>query len=193
MDRRTLCRVHFYELAIKRLEDSRARLANAPPGSAENSSIAKFLSELVSEATSLVAGSKYLTEIQRNQFLELSVSAVELHKQLQRHPRFERKVSIVLSRSPDPGTEVEQKLFVVLRSSSDSRTRGEFTNTLNVSKTGACLETSSAWEVSQVIWIERADNRELARARVVWVKRVSSSKYLLGAEILDCEDFWDLE
>ena len=193
MDGCSLCGVHFYEFALKRLEDSRVRLVNAPAGTAENASIGKFLSELVSAVTSLVAGAKYLTEMQRNQFLELSVSAVELRKRLQRNPRFERKVSAVLRGSPNTGAEGEQKLFIVLRNSYDSSTRGEFTNTSNVSKTGACFETSSALEVSQEIWIERADNRQLARARVVWVKKVSSSKYLLGVEILGCENFWGLE
>jgi hypothetical protein len=66
-------------------------------------------------------------------------------------------------------------------------------NTLNVSKVGGCFETSSAWGVSQELSIERADNRQLARARVVWRKQGSSSKYLIGVEILDCDNFWTLE
>jgi hypothetical protein len=193
MDGRSFCRIHFYEFARKRLEDSRSSSAKDGAATTSSPAIAKFLSELVSQATALVAGAKYMTEMQRNQFLELSLSAVELYKCLQRNPRFKRKVSVVLRPSTEASAVGEQEISVVIRSSADTGTRGEFTSTLNVSKTGACLETSSAWEVSQEIWIERADNRQVTRARVVWVKKVSASKYLLGAEILNCEDFWGVE
>jgi hypothetical protein len=178
LERRPLCRSHFYELAAKRLEDIRTRMAKAGPVGAENpldnSLDAKFLSEFIGGATGLVAVATSLSESQRNAYLFLSLSAVELYRRLQRHARFEKEVSVILRRGPDPGTW------------------GEFTKTRNVSKKGGCIESGSIWKLSEEIWIERADNRQQGRARVVWVKKTPSLRYLVGVEILECEDFWEL-
>jgi hypothetical protein len=175
LDGRPLCRNHFYEIAAKRLEDIRLHFVEGGPSLARNSSEARFLSELIGAATGLVATARYLSELHRDKYLELSLSALELYNRLQRHPRFAKEIVVILRRTPDPGA------------------RKEFTKTLNVSKKGGCIETGSVWNVSDDVWIERADNRQQARARIVWVKHKPSSRYLLGVEILDCQDFWRLE
>jgi hypothetical protein len=43
------------------------------------------------------------------------------------------------------------------------------------------------------IWIEKPENRMRARARVAWVKKNATLQFVVGLEILDCGDFWELE
>jgi hypothetical protein len=43
------------------------------------------------------------------------------------------------------------------------------------------------------LWIEKPENRLRARARVAWVKKSAPLHFVVGLEILDCEDFWELE
>lgn len=172
---RAVCRIHFHQLAAKRLEMIRARFAETGPVSPQNAHDARFLSELIGGVTELVATAKDLSESQRNDYLDLSLSAIALYSRLQRHPRFQKELAVVLRRSSDP------------------RSWGEFTKTLNVSKKGSCIEAGSEWRVSEEIWIERADNRTQTRARIIWVKKQQSSRYLLGVEILNCLDFWTLD
>lgn len=90
LDGLQLCRSHFYDIATKRLEEYRARLQQVDPAGADRSAILKFLSEVISQTTTLVSVAKFLSPSQRDQFLELSLSAAELHKRVQRNPRFGR-------------------------------------------------------------------------------------------------------
>jgi hypothetical protein len=41
--------------------------------------------------------------------------------------------------------------------------------------------------------MEKPVNHLRALARVAWVKKSELSQYVMGLEILDCEDFWRLE
>ena len=175
LDGRPLCRNHFYDIAAKRLEEHRARLQRIDPSGADRITIPKFLSEVINQTTTLVATAKFLSSGQREQFLELSLSAAELYKRVQRNPRIPRNMPILANRE------------------TDAAGRQELTNTVNVSKCGACITTKSMWEIGEKIWIEKPGNRLRTLARVAWVKKGEPSQFLVGLEILDCEDFWGLE
>jgi hypothetical protein len=90
LDGRPLCRNHFYDIAARRLEEYRARLQLVEPAGLARNAILKFLSEVINQTTTLVAGVKFLGPSQRDQFLELSLSAIELYKRVQRNPRISR-------------------------------------------------------------------------------------------------------
>jgi hypothetical protein len=176
LDGRPLCRNHFYDLAAKRLKEHRGRLKQSEPAGATRIAILKFLSEVVNQTTAMVATAKFLSPSQREQFLELSFSAIELHKQVQRNPRIRRNMPVLVFREMD------------------STGSQELTNTVNVSKKkGACIATSGIWETGEKVWIEKPGNQQRALARVAWVKKSEPSQVLMGLEILDCEDFWGLE
>ena len=64
---------------------------------------------------------------------------------------------------------------------------------LNVSKLGACIATTRVSKAGETIWVQWPHNTQRAFARVVWAKRLAASQYLIGIEILDCENFWELE
>jgi hypothetical protein len=76
---------------------------------------------------------------------------------------------------------------------SDSTGMRELTNTVDVSKQGVCIATSWLWETGEKIWIEKPGNRLRTLARVAWMKKSEPTKYLMGLDILDCEDFWGLD
>jgi hypothetical protein len=145
------------------------------PAGADRSAILKFLSEAISQTTTLVSVAKFLAPSQRDQFLELSLSAVELYKRVQRNPRILRNMPILIYREADPVG------------------RRELTNTVNVSKRGACIETSGVWQTGEKIWMEKTGNQLRTLVRVAWVKKNEPSNFLIGLEILDHEDFWGLE
>jgi hypothetical protein len=75
----------------------------------------------------------------------------------------------------------------------DSTGKQELTNTVDVSKRGACIATNWLWETGVKIWIEKPGNQLRTRARVAWVKKGESTQFLMGLDILDCEDFWGLD
>ncbi len=175
MDGRPLCRNHFYDIAARRLEEHRAHLCQGDPVGADRIRILNFVSELLSETTILVASAKFLGQEQRNKYLELSLSAMELYKRVQRDPRVSRNIPILIYRE------------------TDSDGRHELTNTVNVSKRGACIATSGLWVTGGKIWIQKPGNEMRVVARVAWMKKNAPSQFLMGLDILDCEDFWGLE
>jgi hypothetical protein len=175
VDGRRVCRNHFYDIAARRLEEHRARLKQVDPTGADRNAILKFLSEVINQTTALVTFAKFLGSSQRDQFLELSLSAIELHKRVQRNPRIPRNMPILVYREAD---------------SVESR---ELTSTVNVSKQGACITTTSLWKSGEKLWIEKPGNQLRALVRVAWVRKSEPSQFLMGLEILGCEDFWGLQ
>jgi PilZ domain len=175
LDRRSLCLVHFYRVASLRLGDFEAAIEKDNMPAAEKGGMLGFLSEIVNESTRVMASAKSLTESQRKQFLDLSRSASEFYKRAQRSPRRKRELPVVLRRDSGAGAATEAA------------------KTVNVSKRGACIETSASLTVGETVWIRRTDIFRQARALVVWLKVLSPSKNLTGLRIVDPEDFWGLE
>jgi len=175
LDRRPLCQVHFYDIASKRVGEYRARLSKGDPAGADRTRILSFVSEVISETTTLVASATFLGQEQREKYLELSLSTAKLYKRVQRHPRISRNMPILISHE------------------ADSAARQELTNTINVSKQGACIATKGKWKTGEKIWVQRPRSALRALAWVTWVKETEPSQFLIGIEILDCEDLWKLE
>jgi hypothetical protein len=96
LDGRPLCRGHCYDIAARNLEEHRARLERIGPLGADRIATVKFLSELINQTTTLVARAKFLGPSHRAQFLELSLSAAELYKRVQRNPRIPRNTPILI-------------------------------------------------------------------------------------------------
>jgi len=175
LDGYRLCRNHFHQRATKRLEEYRAGLRQVAPGIADHTATLKFISEVISQTTTLVANAKLLAPAQRDQFLKLSLSAAELYKQVQRNARIRRNMPILVYREKD------------------SKGMRELTNTVDVSKQGACISTSRLWEIGEKIWVEKPGNQVRTLARVAWLKKGDLTQFLIGLDILDCKDFWGLD
>ncbi len=175
LSRRPLCRLHFYEIASRRLAECSGRLTETLANEGERAAALTFLSEIVTQTTTLAASAKYLSALQRDQFLELSISAMDVSKRIQRYPRTEVQILLALYRSGEP-TRVS-----------------ESTRTINISKRGACVETRIHWDVGENVWIEDSKLGRRALARTAWVTKAGATSGAMGIEILDWEDFWDLE
>jgi PilZ domain len=171
---RPLCCLHFYEVAHRRLltlqrELDRPELERFFPRDTQ-----AFLSELVGETTVLSATALHLNPGLREGLLRLSTSAADLYNKVRRAPRLSRHLDVILS------------------SESPAR-RAERTSTINISSTGASLETSLSLQTDQTVWLERPGVPKKMRARVVWMKQLTASRHAVGlAFSSEDEDFWSL-
>jgi hypothetical protein len=102
LSRRPLCRLHFYEIASQRLAECRGCLTEILATETERAAALTFVSEIITQTTNLAASAKYLSASQRDQFLELSMSAMDVSKRIQRYPRMEAQILVALYRSGDP-------------------------------------------------------------------------------------------
>ena len=80
------CRTHFYSIAAKRLSKYRAHFSKMDTTGTEENVIRKFLSEVIAQTTALLASAKFLAPSQREQFLELSMSAAEFSQRFRDLP-----------------------------------------------------------------------------------------------------------
>jgi hypothetical protein len=175
LEGRPLCRTHFYEIGTKRIEQIRDSLQQTTPSGSRDIAILKFVSELISQTTNLVVQAKFLSPWQRDQLRDLSWSALELYKRIHRNQRVPLSLPIILFR--EAGIVGNQEL----------------TNTVNISKRGACIATISACVVDERIWIQKTTSPLRTLARVAWTKKNGPSQYLAGIELLEHKNFWGLE
>jgi hypothetical protein len=175
LDGSGFCNKHFCDKAAKRLDEYRLRLRRVAPGSADHTPTLKFLSEIISQTTSLVASAKALDPGQRDKFLKLSLTAAQLYKRVQRNARIPRNMPILAYRE------------------SDSAGMKELTNTVDGSMQGVCIVTYRLWEIGEKICIEKPRNRLRTLARVAWLKKGEPTQYLMGLDILDHKDYWGLD
>src|SRR5882724_2006633 len=96
LSRRPLCRLHFYEIASQRLAECSGRFAETLVNEGERAAALTLLSEIITQTTNLAASAKYLSALQRDQFLELSMSAMDVSKRIQRYPRTEAQILVAL-------------------------------------------------------------------------------------------------
>ncbi|MGB8438423.1 MAG: PilZ domain-containing protein [Candidatus Acidiferrales bacterium] len=175
LDARPLCRKHFYDIAARRLADYHERFAGADPVGRDRVAASAFLSNLIGQAGTLVTSAKELTAKERANFLALSTDAVEMYKRVQRNPRIPLRVPIRVYRAPG------------------QKGKFELTATVNVSKVGACITVREPVAVGARLWLQKTENAESASGCVSWAKETEASQFLIGFEILDHEDFWDLK
>lgn len=153
LEKRSLCAEHFLQVARRRLE-SIEKSVNDQSGVREvHSDIQTVLSEMVSQIPTIVTATRRLKPEVRDKFMALSETAAKLYKQARRPPRFDRKV-------------VCQIRISVLSSETPQKC-----STLNVSQRGASVETDHAFQLKQVVALQRDDTGKRASAKVVWVKK----------------------
>lgn len=175
LDCTPLCRGHFYSIASTRLEEYQARSCDKVTVDADRTKILNFISEVISETTTLVASAKSLGQEQREKYVELSLLTAKLYKRVQKHPRIPLRIPIFISHETDsPG-------------------RQELTNTIDVSIQGACIATKGKWKTEEKIRVQKPQSQLRAYARVTWVKTTETAQTFIGIEILNCEDFWNFE
>jgi hypothetical protein len=158
-------------MACDRLAEYRTRLLAITATESERAASLTVLSEVITQTKKFLASATFLDESRRDQFHELSLSAIDLSKRIQ-HPRQRAEVPIELYRASDP------------------RRLCESTKTMNISKRGACIAIKISWGVGETIWIENREMGRKALARTVWVSKTEGASGVMGIQILDWEDFW---
>lgn len=175
LDARSLCRDHFYDTAANCLDEHQRHLQRSELTGTRAVATLRSLSEIISQTTSLVVHAKFLSLGQQNRFRELSVSALELYKRLQRDPRVELNAPILLYREVG---------------SAETR---ELTNTINISKRGVCVATVNLRAPGEKIWIQKPAKLLRTLARVAWIRQTSPVRFSMGLEILDQQNYWEAE
>jgi hypothetical protein len=90
-------------------------------------------------------------------------------------------------------TRREERIFVtepVELASLDKRWSAESTSTQNISSRGARVSTHRAWEPGSFLLIKSLRSNFSARARVVYWRSFSSSRFTIGLEFLTQEGDW---
>jgi len=171
---RSVCLDHFLELAHRRMQSIEQVIAADSQERNVSREIQNFLSEVIAETTVLAAQTKLLAPSQREELIALSTNAANIYRRIQRAPRLPRRLECLL-RAGVLSTEIPEKCY-----------------TVNISVRGACLEVRSPMKVGRTVLLERAGTKKCARVKVTWMKEKGVSRFLVGVEILDHEDFWGL-
>jgi hypothetical protein len=175
LEGRVLCRDHFHQSVLKKLTQYQSRLREANESEIERGALIRFVSEVISQTTLLVSRTKFLSDAQRDVFLRLSHSSLDFYKRVQRDPRQDKSLPVLLSR----------------RLSGKSTDR-ETTETVNVSVKGACVTSSLAWELGDRLTITRLDTKASASAQVAHIDKANGISKI-GIQIIDADDFWRLK
>ena len=175
LDARLLCRSHFYDTSTKRLDEHQENLQRSELTGIRAAATLKSLSEIISQTTILVVRAKLLSPWQQVQLRELSVRALALYKRVQRDSRLELNAPILLYREDG------------------SQETRELTNTINISKRGACVATRNSRTLGEKIWIQKPAKPLRALARVAWVRQTDPARFSIGLEILDQANYWETE
>ena len=171
---RALCPEHFLEYSHRRVATIQQMFAGSSEERILSAEVQNFLSQVISQATRLATETRLLAPSQRDNLIELSTTAADIYKRIQRAPRSVRRVCCLV-RTGVVSTEISEKCF-----------------TVNISQRGACIEIRQALRTAQLITLERVDTRKCARGRVAWIDQTGPEKFMVGVEILDAEDFWGL-
>jgi hypothetical protein len=131
------------------------------------------LAEMINQATTLGLTSPDLDGLQQAQLLDILFTAGNMTKNLRRSVR--RYISIPL------------KLCYEVTGHNWT----EESNTLEVSRHGACIESRLPIVKGEVMTLERVDNHRSARAAVRWQRRKPDGSQTLGIELLGSGDFWE--
>ncbi len=171
---RALCLEHFLEVSRRRVESIKGTFDTGTEERNLSPEVQTFLTEVISQTTLLAMETRLMAPRQRDDLIELSTTAAEIYKRIQRAPRIARRVCCLVSTGL-VSKEIPEKCY-----------------TINVSRRGACIEIRQALRMGQPITLERVDTRRTALAKVAWTKPTVLDRLMVGVEILDEEDFWGL-
>jgi PilZ domain len=172
---RSLCVEHFVALANRRIVSVAGMLEHEAGERSVSAEVQTFLSQLISQTTTLATEMRLMNPGRRDELLALSTTAAELYKRIHRKARVEMQV----------GCDV--------RTGTISRQVEGTCKTVNISLQGASVETDMELRVEQTITLERMDSKASARCKVRWVKNRAEGGFLVGLQILDKKDYWGLE
>ena len=171
---RALCREHFIQECYQQIDVHTRWLKENRPAELNSEAVRNFLSECSGQATELANGANGLDNLERARLLDILLRAAELGHHLRRSPR-------------KAGVEA-----IRLRSERLGKYWEEETVTRVLSLHGAAVECAHPVEKGDLLLVTRTSTGREARARVAWCQRSVGEKREIGIEILDCENFWEM-
>lgn len=172
---RSFCLEHFIFTCFERLDECQgwfeAPLSRDPP----TEPIPQILAECTRQATDLANCTDGLTNLERARLFYIPMVAADLGRCLRKSPR--RNVTIpVRLRCAEPGHHWEQ----------DAQTR-------TISRRGALIECNRPVTGGEKFFVVRLDTGGQATAQVVWHQCKEQGGVDVGIEIVDRENFWQLD
>lgn len=175
VEKRSLCLEHFFEIAQRRIASVEAALGRHAGERALDLATQGLLSELIFQMSLLATATRTLSPSSRERLLTLSNSATALYRRLHRPPRFLRRIACLL-RTGVVSPEIAEKCF-----------------TVNISQSGACIETRQQFRLNQTVSIEICESPgRSAVACVAWSSEISPGVFRVGLQISSPVDFWGI-
>jgi hypothetical protein len=172
---RALCREHFITGCYEQIEHYQRQVHEHAFREAMTGNLRDFLLCCSREAIDLAQRLDDLENLERARLLDILMRAAELARYLRRSPR--REVVIPLQ----------------LRCEKLGHAWEEDVQTRVLSRHGALLYCRHEVETGDTLLVVRRDTARQTRARVAWCQRRPGDEYEIGIELLNCDNFWDLD
>lgn len=171
----SLCLEHFLAVAANELETRSERVKNQSFETAVVKEFQQFLADCEMRATRLSESLNPDDNRAKQRLLEVLRRISQSKRGFRRSPRFSTSLPVWLRRE-DP-----------------SRTWEEETWTSSVSRHGAGFSCHHSVDIGGEVVLCRRDRGSRVRARVVYSRFDLEGRRQIGVELVDQDDFWDLE
>ena len=170
-----LCVPHFISTSYERIDEYLRAVSEQRFQETFSEETWQFVVDCIARSADLTQCAEKLDNLTRARLLDILLRAAELSRYLRRSPR--RRAAVPLQiRCEKLGRAWEEKI-----------------HTLSLSRFGAMLECENHVEAGDSLHITRLDTGSEIRARVAWAKKSDSGRTEIGIELLNCENYWDLE
>jgi hypothetical protein len=167
------CRQHFIEVCYLRLDQIAEQIRRKEFRGAVCESSRRLLLECTRQVASEAFSARRLNNLDRSRLLDILFFASNLANRLRRSKRISHLVPVRLINPAQKTTWIED------------------TVTQNLSKHGAMLRCTHAYESGETVGLMRLDTGDRALARVVWRERTKFAQHKLAVEILNSANFWN--
>lgn len=175
LDDGPLCLQHFLAVSLREMDVWNERVKKESFETAAVKDFKKFLADCETQARKLSEAESAHHARTKQRILEVLHRISQLKRGLRRSPRFATSLPVWLRRE-DP-----------------SRTWEEETWTSSVSRHGAGFSCHHSVDIGGEVVLCRRDRGSRVRARVVYSRFDAEGQRQIGVELLDQDDFWDLE
>jgi len=175
LDDHPLCLQHFVAVSMREMDARNEKIKNESFETAVVKDFKKFLADCEAQARKLSEADTPDDARAKPRILELLRRISQLGRGFRRSPRFATSLPVWLRRE-DP-----------------SRTWEEETWTSSVSRHGAGFSCHHSVDIGGEVVLCRRDRGSRVRARVVYCRFDAEGRRQIGVELIDQDDFWDLE
>jgi hypothetical protein len=172
---RPLCVPHFISTSYERIDEYLRAVTEQRFQETFAEETWQFVVDCIARSADLTQCAEKLDNLTRARLLDILLRAAELSRYLRRSPR--RRAAVPLQ----------------LRCEKLGRAWEEKVHTHTLSRFGAMLDCENHVEAGDSLHLTRLDTGSQIRARVAWSKKSESGRTEIGIELLNCENYWDLE